>query len=207
MRISFFLSVIGSALAMCLLVAAGVSLYKRNSSNSLHNVATEAVRRGEIVVDEESHIWKIRVKDESYEPVTLELFVRNQSGHQISGYLIFTCDVDTKGVEESYITSVLDKFRQLGFQPEKFNDESVAAWGPKWRALYNYVKRGRELAPGAKFEPLESPPDPSLRPYSFSFRQRVYLPSGEVKRITHNQDIPYKLSGYLLKIKVSGIEF
>ncbi len=115
--------------------------------------------------------------------------------------------MDTKGLEESYITSALNRFRKDGFQTEQFKDKSFAALGPKFRAIYNYVQRGEKLAPGLKYETFESPSDFSVNQYSFSFRHKIFLYPGEVKRITHNQDIPHKFSGFMLKIRVSGIEF
>lgn len=105
------------------------------------------------------------------------------------------------------MNSALRRFQQDGFSDEQINSKAFAELSQKSRAIYNYLQRGKELASNLEYEPIETSSEISAKPYSFSFRQRVFLKPGELSRITHKQDIPRKFSGCFFKTKVSGIEF
>ncbi|MCI0390443.1 MAG: hypothetical protein MOB07_16975 [Acidobacteria bacterium] len=88
-RVKLLLGIMILGLLVCLLGWGSHYLYKRKIQRESQNAVIETVRRGEVTVDDESHVWKIRSVDEPYQPVTLELFVRNQSVHEVNGYLVF----------------------------------------------------------------------------------------------------------------------
>jgi hypothetical protein len=193
-----------------LAIALGINGYysQQNAQQKAQADVLEAVKRGEVVIDSESHSWKIKAIDEAHEtPMSLELYIRNRSAFRVGGYVVFTSEIDTKGLEESFIRSFLKKLRTDGFIDEQLRSKKFAALGPKFRAVYNYLQRGEDLKSEIGYEAVEVAPDFPLKDYSFSFRQELFLKPGELKRITHEQDIPRELYGFLLKTKVATIEF
>jgi len=205
MKVKLLLGIILAGILVCLLAWGGYHFYKKKTQRDHQNLVSAAIQRGEVVIDGESHKWKLLSLDAPYEPLEFELFVRNKSDYLVAGDLVFNVEADDRGFEEEWITTAIETLRKAGFLIEQLKSEEFAQTGPKAKAIQNYIKRGKKLAPGLDYEPMpKTKPDFS---YSFSFRRKVFLKSGEVTRITHKQDIPHKITGLALKAKVIAIEF
>lgn len=72
------------------------------------------------------------------------------------------------------------------------------------QGIYDYLQRGNKLLPGQKYEPSVQVADED---YSFRFRKHVYLKPGEIIKIDHQEQIPFKERGNLLSVKIENIEF
>ena len=77
----------------------------------------------------------------------------------------------------------------------------------KFKAVYNYILRGKSLATGTDFEPIPiEQGGEEEEDYKFKFRKHVSINSGEIIKIEHKQQLPLKAIGYILTIKIEGIE-
>src|SRR5262245_60422104 len=124
---------VGGFIAMIiisLLGFAGHYIYSKKSQRDYQNLVTTAIQKGQIVIDQEFHHWTVSVAA-SHEPLEFELFVRNKSDYIVSGHLIFTGDMNDKGLEEKWITTALDIWLRDGYQIEQFKGEEFAQMGEK----------------------------------------------------------------------------
>ena len=173
-----------------------------------HRIA-KAVKDGEIVIDQEEHDWgsKILYDEPLFEPVKIEMYLRNISQYTVEGNLVFSVILESKGLEEEFLMQTVgkmdeseEKFFIQVLEEMKKQGKQIRAQG---EAMLSWFARGRKLKNGMYYEPVEN----GGENYSFIFRKWVSLKPGELIKITQQQPIPIEVRGYLLKVKIDGIEF
>lgn len=179
------------------IAALGATGYRRLFIKRTQQEMAAAVKNGLVTVDQEYHNWNITT-EASDKPVKIDFYLRNKSLVEIYGTLVFSVDLDSKGLEARFIKQMIEAFGT------NFEADDTPR-GSKFRAIKAYIKRGQKLAPGAEYEPTDE--KDKKHDYAFNFRRFIILKPGEVQHVTHEQDIPPAYRGCLLTVKSSGIEF
>jgi hypothetical protein len=169
----------------------GANAYRYLSEKRMRQEMRAVILNGSVSVDQEVHDWNVTTGPIE-KPVKIDLYLRNKSSGEVSGTLVFSVDLDSKGIEENFIKQMIEVFGT------NFGDNR------KFRAINAYIKRGQKLKPGTKYEPIEKDPK---NDYAFDFRRFIILKPGEIQHITHEQDIPPAYRGSLLTVRISSIEF
>jgi hypothetical protein len=161
----------------------------------------EVVKSGQVVIDQVIRDWNVCTGNV---PVKIQLYVRNNVDHKITGNLVFLVTLSRKGLEEKFIREVINCDGEERLKREMA--EEIAQKGSIGRAegIYNYLLRGKKLLPGQKYEPYTKIAD---KDYSFRFRQQIFLNPGELIKIDHEEQIPFNERGNLLSVKIENIEF
>lgn len=186
-------------------MAAGLYLYKTQTLKERRALLTKAVPQGGVVVEDESHYWKVRPRNESFTALEVELFIENKSEVPIVGNLVFTAEILDNGIDREWMDAFIDVALKDGFTSEQLQSDEFAKMArQKSQAIATYLKRGRKFLPNHQYEPIDSMKQGQ---FTFSFRKPVSLKPNEVQRIVHKPDFPYGKMGYYLNTKVTGIEF
>ena len=176
-----------------------------------HRIAS-AIKEGKIVIDQEIHDWGIKILNYKpiFEPITIELYVRNASQYNIEGALVFSVILVSKGLEEEFIRQSVEALDEVGGEKMKWEDMKriMEEKGDqinigRAKAMVTWLARGRKLKKGMSYEPVEN----GGENYSFNFRKWASLKPGDVIKITHKQQIPPAVRGYLANVRIDGIEF
>lgn len=187
---------------MVVIGAVGFVLFKKTQEHRILNI----VREGQIVIDQEFHEWGVEGKGDDL-PVKIEMYIRSKSRYRIAGTLVFLVTLSGKGIEEQFINEAINAFGEEKLRKEikEEIDKGKIAAGSKFRAIYNYIDRGRQLAQGEEYEPVAT--KDVEEDYTFKFRKQVSLNSGEIIKLDHMQLVPPREKGFLLDVKIESIEF
>lgn len=162
---------------------------------------SKAVKDGKVVIDQELHNWI----GTDLDLLDTEMLVRNTSKYSIDGALVFSVVLESKGLEEEYLTAIdKPKWRLLMKVIEELKRRGEPReMGAREKAINSWFARGEEFEEGMDYEPVEN----GGENYTFKFKKYVFLIPGELIKITKQQTIPIEVRGYLLKVKIDGIEF
>ncbi len=152
---------------------------------------TKTVDVDQIVIDQEWHDWEVH-RDRSDRPVTIQLFIRNQSKTLIDSTVRFKVELDSSALEAKFIDaliSITDEFRFL----------ENHGGNPRSKAIASYVKRGKTLADGDDHEPILNP---DLENYTTVISSYVHLRPGESTKLEFEAVIPPAHRGHALSISL-----
>jgi hypothetical protein len=186
-----------SIVAIAIIVGIGLVLLKMIQEQRI----LKMVRSGQVVVDQVMHDWNVC---KGNVPVKIELYVRNNGDHKITGNLVFLATLSRKGLEEQFIKEVINCDGEERLKREMAEEISQKGSIGRAEGIYNYLLRGKKLLPGQKYEPSTKIAD---NDYSFRFRQQIFLNPGELIKIDHEEQIPFNERGNLLSVKIENIEF
>lgn len=171
-----------------------------------------AVKNGKIIIDREMHDWGFKVLNYEplFEPITIELYVRNASQYNVEGALVFFVVLESKGLEEEFIRQMIEAVEEVVGEKMRWEDmkELMEEKGEqinigRAKAIVSWLERGRNLKKGMDYEPVEN----GGENYSFTFKKYISLIPGELIKIVQKQPIPPEVRGYLLKVQIEGIIF
>ena len=186
-----------SVLTIAIVVGIGLASYKKIQEQQMMKM----VRSGQVMIDQARHDWNIC---QNNSPVRIEMYIRNNGDHTITGNLVFLVTLSRKGLEEQFIREIISCGGEERTKREMADE--IAQKGSIGRAqgIYNYLLRGNKLLPGQKYEPSEKVAN---NDYSFRFRKQIFLNPGELIKIDHEEQIPFNERGNLFSIKIDNIEF
>src|SRR5713101_241929 len=72
---------------------------------------SEAIRNGQVVVDQESHDWGLVPGRDIEELSKITMYVRNASRYPVKGSLVFLVTLDKSGLEENFLKKLIDLCR------------------------------------------------------------------------------------------------
>ena len=153
------------------------------------SLVTKTVDAEHIVIEQEWHDWKVHA-DRPDKPVSMTLFVKNQSQSSIDGTARFKIELNTSELEAKFIESLVGLTSEEAVLELKDPDS-------KWKAIQDYVKRGNRLLDGHDYEKI----DGSDKNYTTMISTYLRLEPGESKRLELEFMIPPAYRGYALSIR------
>jgi len=185
-------------LIIAIIVGIGLALF----NNLQERRMMKMLRDGQVTIDQEIHDWRI-CNDNS--PVKIDMFVRNSGQYQIAGTLVISGTLSKKGLEKKFLREFIDCYGEERLKKE-ITEEIAKKGSNGWlAAVYNYLLRGSQLAPGQDYEPIESKAEDT--DYTFKFRKQIRIRPGEILKTEHEEQLPFNVRGHLLKVKIENIEF
>jgi len=160
-----------------------------------------AFKNGQIVIDHDSHEWEI-----AGDSLKMAIHIRNNSQYEVSGNLVFSVNLNDKGLEEEYLTELIGLSGDIESYQSTLADLLEEEKEPNaiGRAVLEYTRRGGKLLKGFKFEPING--ETKCGNYSFKFDEHVDLRPGGIAKIYKDQELPTLCGGFLVEIELEGIE-
>lgn len=163
----------------------------RYSEDIVDEVLFRKPLAGQLDIIQEMHAWSM-IDNEGVKPVAITVFAKNQSADDISGPVRFQIDLDSSGLEEGFIKSIIRVFGE-----ERLVKQSRDLMG-KNKAVSAYLARGKKLPEGMEYEPLEGKESDN---YSTVVTRDLDIKAGETQKVELEAMIPPKYWGFVLSVK------
>ena len=149
---------------------------------------SRSLAKDSIVIEQEWHNWSAGV--ETSKPLLITIFARNNTDKDLNGEANFKVHLDPVGFEKDYIDEIIKQFGEELLLKDSGD-------GSKLKAIAAYIKRGKKLPDGKKYEPIENQEDGG---YVTSVSENVMFKAGETKKMKIEVVIPPRYKGYILTI-------
>ncbi len=131
-----------------------------------------------VVIDQQTHEW---VKNGDETSLRIIMLIRNTNDQDVDGTAVFSVLLKSEGVDEDFLKKTFAWFDEDEIRKAIVEWEKTGKMTPKKKALKNYYTRGKKLLDGYAYEPIIGD---KIQDYSFKIREKLFIKSGELVKIT-----------------------